>query len=584
MTATAARLVLVGLAVVTAAGPIRARDQRAVFIAGSVIDAVSKEPIAGVRVSAWGRGLVPDWAVTTGPLGEFEFRSPSPGPYRLLAAHPRYLPESGEPGDPVGQVTLTADAPMAGLVLVLSRKPIVSGTVRDEAGEPIVDVEVAAVRRVAGSDLGSDPTTRTDDRGAYRIVLRSPATDYLIRVRGDSARPAVPTGPPAPQPDAVLTFPTMFYPASPRPSGAHPVNVALNEERIGVNFALHRQRGVTIAGTIDGADRVPYGLLPMSLLDLDGGEVQWDPPVASIRAGIDGRFSFINVPPGSYLLWAVAFPRHQDRPTPTIRAPGVPVPGVVRVISGGGPVAGPPPDGDTLWIRTPVVVEDHDVELRLSLNRGTRISGRVVFDGASPRPIASELEATALHVYAVDGATLGSVPIGGLGPDGRFSTVGFPPGAYELYLFGPGFSAWRMRSLTVNGRDVTDRPIQVGSNDIGDVVWTYTDRQTRLSGQLRDRQGREVAAMHVAVFPTDRSLWLPGVLRQPALVANLTQAGEFDITVRGAGEYFVTSVPAGLKSSVQDLAVLERLSRTATVVHLGEGEHATIDLRVPVAQ
>lgn len=574
---------VIGLSDLSVPGVLRAQDSRVSVIAGTVVDAVSQEPIAGVRVSAWGRGLVPDWAVTTGPLGEFEFRKASPGPYSLLAAHPLYLPRSGSPTDPVHLVTLTPDAPVTGLVLSLARRPIVSGTVRDEAGEPVVDVEVGAFRRVPRlTILDPEPIVRTDDRGAYRIVLSSPAVDYVIRVRGDSARSPRPAGPPEPQPNAVLRFPTLFYPASPQPSGAHPLNVALNDERTGIDFALNHLRGVKIAGTIAGVDSVPYGLLPVSLLTLDGGGVQWDLPVASIRVGTDGRFSFANVPPGSYVLWAVAFPRHPDRATPTINTPSAPsLSGVVRIVGGGGEVAGPPPEGDTLWVKAPIVVEASDIDLTVSLNRGARLSGRVVFEGTSPPPVASELERTAVHIFAVDGAELGAVPIGGLGPDGRFSTVGLPPGAYELQLFGRrGFSGWHVRSLTMNGRDVTDRPVQVGFDHIRDIVWTYTDRRTRVSGQLRDRDGREVVAGHVAVFPTDRSLWVPGMLRQPALVADSGRLGEFDVTVRGAGEYFVTNVPTTLKDRVQDPAVLDQLSRSATIVHVGEGERATVTVNV----
>jgi hypothetical protein len=74
------------------------------------------------------------------------------------------------------------------------------------------------------------------------------------------------------------------------------------------------------------------------------------------------------------------------------------------------------------------------------------------------------------------------------------------------------------------------------------------------------------------------------MLRQPALVVNSGRMGEFDVTVRGAGEYFVTSVPATLKDRVQDPAVLDQLSRSATIVHVGEGERATVTVNVAVEQ
>lgn len=559
---------------------LRAQQSDGLVLAGTVVDAVTKEPISGVRISAGRGGFVPDWATTTGDLGEFTFRRLSPGPYHLTVRHPLYLPESGRDADAVRVVPVNAGTPVTDLVLPLARRPILSGVVRDEANEPLVDVEVVALRSLGGG-LQPDQFARTDDRGTYRLVVSGPG-DYLMRVRGNSTS-VRPSSAPEPQPRAAVGYPTVFFPGALRPSGAHPISAKLNEETIGIDFALSPARGVNVSGTIAGAEAVPFGLLPLTLFPLDGTSIPWDLPVASVRVGPDGHFAFTDVPPGSYVLWALAFPQHQDRPTPSVSGPvSSPSPsGVIRSGTGGGPVAGPPPDGDTLWIRTPVVVGSDDLEFALSLNRGARLSGRVVFDGTSPKPTPEELESTAIQVFAADGSNLGQVPIGNIGRDGRFEIVGLPPGAYEFVLSPRGRATWANwveRSFEIGGRDMGGRPIQIGSQDIRDVVWRFTDRRTHIVGRLTDREGRGVLGAHVAVFPTDRSRWHPGVMTRTADVADTAQDGEFSLTIRGAGEYFVVVLPPSVRDRANDPAVLDDLSRSASIVRVEEGERVFVKL------
>ena len=85
-------------------------------------------------------------------------------------------------------------------------QPAVSGTVRDDAGDPVVNVEVVALRPVPGGRrLQLEGRDRTDDRGKYRVALRVPADDYVVLVRGDSGSTVRPD-PRQPQSDAVLVF------------------------------------------------------------------------------------------------------------------------------------------------------------------------------------------------------------------------------------------------------------------------------------------------------------------------------------------------------------------------------------------
>jgi hypothetical protein len=202
---------VVALMVGAVAPRLRSQEATGLVLAGTVVDAVTKEPIAGVRISAGKGGFVPDWATTSGDLGEFAFRRLSPGPYHLTVRHPLYLPESGRAFDTIRVVSVSDDAPVTDLVLSLARRPIISGSIRDEAAEPLVDVEVAAFRRSGqGAALELDQVVLTDDRGVYRLVVSEPA-DYLIRVRGSTSGSRRLPGPPAPQPRAAVGYRTCSF-------------------------------------------------------------------------------------------------------------------------------------------------------------------------------------------------------------------------------------------------------------------------------------------------------------------------------------------------------------------------------------
>jgi hypothetical protein len=471
-------------------------------------------------------------------------------------------------------------------------QPTVSGTVRDDAGEAVVNVEVLALRPAPGGRrLSVEGRDRTDDRGMYRVALRVPADDYVVLVRGDSGSTVRPD-PRQPQSDAVLVFPSIYYPVAARPSGASAISVGLNEVRAGIDFTLSPVRGVTVTGTIVGAEAEPSRLLELALLPADGDDIQWGLPAASVRIRPGGRFSFANVPRGDYVLWAVEFPFHPDRPTPALRDAGGAWGGAdgVRITSIRAGHPGPPPPGDTRWIKEHVSVGAQDLDLTLSLARGARLSGRVVFDGTSPPPPARQLEGMPIRLLAADGADLGFVPLSGVEAAGRFRLVGIPPGAYELetsFELSLRDPPWRLRSIKALGNDVTGRAIQVGVQDVTDIVLTYTDRRTTIAGTLHDASGQPLAGGSVVVFPTDRSLWTSTMTWSPVRVGQSVERGVFDVSVVGAGEYFVAGsakVPSALRQPLRDPGVLDQLSRSAITVWVGEGKRVTVAVSAPTVK
>ena len=75
-----------------------------------------------------------------------------------------------------------------------------------------------------------------------------------------------------------------------------------------------------------------------------------------------------------------------------------------------------------------------------------------------------------------------------------FQIAGIAPDNYVITGFVPGGTpemSWMVKSVTMNGENVADRPVAIKSDlRSSDVVITFTDRHAELSGRLVDSAGR----------------------------------------------------------------------------------------------
>ncbi len=138
-------------------------------------------------------------------------------------------------------------------------------------------------------------------------------------------------------------------------------------------------------------------------------------------------------------------------------------------------------------------------------------------------------------------------------------------------------SGWMFRSATLDGRDVTDIPMNVGA-DTMNVVVTFTDRWSGLRGLVQNRQGRDLAAA-VLVFPTDSDTWASsGVSPRRVRSVRPNMSGEYSLNLP-PGEYYVIAVPDAQAADWQDSAFLLAATRAAARVRIADGERRSQDLR-----
>jgi hypothetical protein len=628
---------------------------------GRVIDALTQQGLAGAVVtiargpSLPGQPMRPSVPFTSVRLltdheGRFVVANLPPGPFTLSAtksgyatgAYGRRVPMRLV-GPSLGQsITLAEGERKGNLSIPLWRFGVIGGRVLDEAGEPLIGVQVRVLHSaiVAGrrkfAQLGTMPTT--DDRGVYRLASLIPG-DYIVAIvstqatvpaavfdavsaerrSGDSMNVsraleatgasvpytaglrvgelmllpeggmfsgAMATRPPA-RDGRVFVYPSVFYPSASTPAQAEAITLGPGEERTNVDFQLRPMPTSRLSGTVvspDGdAARIGVSLLAVAneVLSRETGN-----ETATTVSDDTGAFTFLGVPPGRYILRAAKVPR---RPAVSPGFSQVIQVGSSTIMSGGGLGEAPPiSDEPTYWATLPVTVGERDVSgVTVSLRRGARLAGRAEFIGAATKPAGDRLRQITITVEAADGRSgfdfgLSQIFRGQIAPDGSFKTYQLPGGRYLLRppAAPPG---WTFKSAMVNGRDMSDVPLELSDTDVDDVVLTFTDRLTEFGGAVRTSRGTPDDAASVLLFPADRARWVDGGAspRRLAIVRAGTD-GTFSFPRVVAGEYYVVAVPEEATDNWQDPVNLAAFAKAASRITLTDGATLRQDLTTAV--
>jgi hypothetical protein len=242
-----------------------------------------------------------------------------------------------------------------------------------------------------------------------------------------------------------------------------------------------------------------------------------------------------------------------------------------------------------LWAETTIAVSGEDVEgLSLVLQPGMTVSGRLQFDGQNGT-VPEDLTAVRVMLSPppASGVSFGIPPVQAA-PDGTFTFDGVAPGSYLLSATGPGMTtgapgrspAWMLRSALSGGRDVSDAPLEVGpGQNIADIVVTFTDRVTELSGRLLDGADRPAPEYYVLVFGTNPQYWRQGSrwLRMPTRPGS---DGRFSLAGLPPGDYYLAALPEFEQNEWHTPAFLQEVVPGAIRLTLAEGERKVQDIRL----
>jgi len=590
--------------------------------------------------------------ILTGTDGRFLFRELPKGRYALSVSAPGYAPANfgqGRPAGPGQTIDLEDGQKLGGVTIRAWRFGAISGTVTDDRGEPAVGVSIRCLRRViAGGQprFAVEGTTATsDDRGMYRSSGLLPG-DYICGTNSlqttvpvaaaEANNAASATGNPnsseayrnmqasgarvettgtrvgdvfvrygsvgargftAPPPGAdgrVMTYPVQYVGGASTPSQASLMPLKSGEERNGADLQLKLAPTAHVSGAVTGPNG-PAAFLGMTLVPVGGNDLVSEGTAEAARTISDaaGRFTFLSIPAGQYLLKIRMYPRApvaagpattaiEATPAASADPPFSGAPGAGLMGRGATPPP-PPPTDPSLWATMAVTVAETNVSnVAVTLRQGHAVSGRVEFVGSRAQPTADQVQRMAIRMQSAEGRT--SSPIAAEGraaADMTFRTASYIGGRYVASVVAatipPG---WTLRSVTSGGKDISVDPVDLTDGDVTGVVVTFTDQSTELSGTVMNTRNAPEASADVVVFPADSEVWkTTGVVARRWRNDRVTRAGTFSIAGLPPGEYYVAAVSSDAPQDRRDPKFLETLVRTATRVALGDGEKKSIDVR-----
>jgi hypothetical protein len=561
-------------------------------IAGTIVSGdASPVPIRRATLTLIGERNTIRLVAVTDDAGAFAFTSLPADRYSLQVAKAGYVPMNYGSKRPGGSGTpiVASEGQRLTVAMTLLRGSVITGTVRDDRGRALPDVTVTALRYAVSFQTGERTlqsvaigsagqgvanyapdafpgTAVTDDRGMYRIYglapgeyvlaasARPPGSSPLVStdvhqisdadvqraqqlLRGSSLGPSIDAGAGTARSAGAsrVDYAPVYHPAAISGEDAATVTLGPSEERSGIDVLLRLVPTASVSGILSALDGTPRAGAQVTLIAPSPSSTRL-PRIT--RSNPDGEFVIAGIAPGRYQIQAFTYP-------------------------------------EGLFGSSHVLVEGRDVEASLVLEPGVTMSGRVVFDGAAPRPASNAVPLLLSRQPSV---------IGGRGfqmsPDGRFVFSRIVPGTYTLRINGRPPAGWALRSVMVNGADGSDIPFEIKPNvNIEGVVITLTDRPAEISGVLQNAAGEPAPDYVLIVFSADPRHWVPRTRRTQQVRPDIS--GRFIARDLPAGDYLIAAVTDLEDGQWNDPAFLAALAASSPVkITLAEGDRKVQDIRI----
>jgi Carboxypeptidase regulatory-like domain len=387
------------------ANPSQAQDgteaQAKGSISGTVVNAVTQQPVAGAQVMLRARGAGFEGGQSPGSTrtdsdGHFSFTGLAPGRYVLLSSQAGYV--SGNRRGPHSRVvaSLGMGQQLDGIVLSLLPGGVITGRTLNEAHRPLqnVTVQVMKVSYERGSrDLQEAAETTTNKSGEYRIGGLVPGKYYLhasytpeLQSKSASNKSYVP----------------LCYPSSSDPSACVELTIQGGDEMAGMDFEFAPVATVRLQGrTVDARKSAPASKCEVTILRDQGGGALMH--LSETTSDGKGNFEFESLAPGNYTLVAQRTKNSAQEKT----------------ISG---------------VKT---VEIHDTNVdnfQLEIAPGVEVSGRVRVEGKSNIDLSTIIGVLQPTRDSVVAALLPDVDNASIKADGSFTFQDVPQGNYWISL------------------------------------------------------------------------------------------------------------------------------------------------------
>ena len=468
----------------------------------------------------------------TDSTGRFDFTNLPAGTYRLLVE-----PTSGFAGLFDNRPVMLVEGRTLNLTVRVERTGVISGRIIDETGEPVLGVQVEALRWRPFDRQPAGPVAHatTDDLGQFRL-FNLVAGDYYVvatypRFRNDDAEAASRTW-----------YASTYYPGSSSFRDARQIVVRRGQESPNVDFSL---------------STVPVARVVIVAVDSHGVPLSHHAQVSLIARGnpnvaLGSRFANPRKEDGTFVFTDIA-------------------PGVYNVV-----VTTSPYKEEAAYVK--VDVAGDDVTLKVQTNNGAKMSGRVVVKGSPSRSYAWPPR-----------VGVSAYPVGSIWPTDMRLTELAGTDRFELTaLRGPmrisaDVANGALVSIRRDGTDITGKVVEfVGTETIDDVEITVTTDVAAADVAVVDGSRSEDARpVLVVLFAEDASLWHEGFLQYAHLPAfHLERETHVHLGRMVAGRYLIAAVQGLDVDHPTDSRVLETLRPFAVPVTLTSDQLASVRLSV----
>jgi hypothetical protein len=510
-------------------------------ISGRVTEAGSGRPLPRILVTLIGADENAVAETLTDDEGRYRFTGVGAGRYAVSARLEEHRSDHlrqwfGEKGPaprwsrpPRYPLTMAdgqdvADADIA-MVIALG----IEGRILSPWEEGMANVPVVAMR--PDGNRASDNPVYSDDLGNFRLYGLAPGRYRVcanpvrqVREDGRTALPFVPT----------------CHPSATSEGAAADVTLT-SSDVAGIDVRVQRTGGRSVTGTVVDAAGMPANGTMVMAVSVDDFSRSGS---ATVR---EGAFSIAGLLPGAYMLRATVGGYRPGESSPASREREM---GSLDV--------------DLSAVDATGVL--------LALSKAVKVRGRVLFEGGPPSPS----QVSRLLVRAAPWFSLffdpASVPVR---EDATFELPETFPLPVSASVQGLP-DGWAVKSVRVNGRDVTYTPANLAAG--GQIDVTITNHLARPVIRVKDAEGQPVADARVLAVPAAAKPW-----GTPFGEINGRPSADGDVRLGSlpAGEYLLVALTLDEFNLVFfDRSRLASLAGIGTMVTLKEDESPRIDLRL----
>lgn len=501
--------------------------------------------------------------------GAFRFERLPSGRYRIVATKPGYLsmaygtPWPETPGPSVG---LASGQVFEDMVIALRKTSAIAGTITDEHGDGLPNVEVLAVPS-AVSEAGAPGEYRavTDRRGAYRVgglapgeyfvaatvaetaavrarLMREAEIEWFLQQLARGVRDGFEPWPGQAASEPPVAVLTTYYPGTSTVAAAAPVAVGPADEIDYVDISVRRVPVPAVGGVVEIPPGDEVAFADVALIPRHGA-LHGRAYTATALPPRGFQVDFGGVTPGSYVVVT-----RGTRHAPAERGADGPLWSVfdLEVPAGGA----------------------H--ELRIPLQPSTHLAGRVQAVGPGSdvdvsrwrvvlKPHDPWLAGSMIREMAATSDESGRFELGNLAPVRYDVTIGHDQTPRQ---------GWRPATATAYGADVLEAPLTARPDVATDLVVTVTGEDARLVGHLETAASFSPLDFRIVMFPRDPALRRSG---RRVAEAPVGPTGDYEIRGLPGGEYLLALLVGPPGSQELSSARMDALAASAVPVTLESG-------------